>query len=193
MPDNFSPTAAPRQGLSQERGPVARELLLELFRHMGLGAEVTLRPGGDEIVLQARMGEGAEGAGLGGGRPTMQEPISYLLSKMVNRGVPEGGPRAVVRIGFGEAVAPESPVQTEETDPDLIALGRLLVERANKLGKTLTVGPMTARERRSLHVAVKDVGGATTRSEGDSLLRRVLIIPDPAGSTAESSSPSAHG
>jgi spoIIIJ-associated protein len=177
-PTEQKPQSSGRSQLTQERGPVARDLLMELFKRLELPAEVTLREGGEEIALHAKMGDGAEAAGLAGDRPTMQEPIAYLLSKMVNRGVPEGGARAFVKLSFGDAPPVMTEAPAEETDPELVALGKQLAERAKKIGKTLVVGPMGARERRSIHVAVKEVGGATTRSEGDGLSRRVLVIPD---------------
>ncbi len=171
-------TSASRAQVAKERGPAAKEMLAELFKHLGLPAELTLREGGEEIVLHARMGEGAGAAGLAGDHPTMQEPIAYLLSKMVNRGLAEGGPRAYVKLTFGDVISLLSESSAGETDPELVVLGKMLAERARKLGKTLAVGPMGARDRRSIHVAVKEVGGATTKSEGEGLLRRVLVVPE---------------
>ncbi len=175
-----NPARSGRAQVAQDRGPMARDLLLELFRLLGLGVVVSLREGGEEIALHVKVSEGAEAAGLAGDRPSMQEPLAYLLSKMVNRGLPDGGPRAFVKLSFGDA-PPSEQAPVEETDPEIVALGKDLAERAKKLGKTLTVGPMSARERRSVHVAVKEAGGATTRSEGDGLQRRILIVPEPAG------------
>ena len=186
------PASTGRAQISKERGPLARDLLVELFKRLGLPAEITLREGGEEIALHARMGEGAEAAGLAGERPTMQEPIAYLLSKMVNRGGQDGGLRAYVKLSFGDAPPPPGEAPVEETDPELVTLGKELAERAKKLGKILVVGPMGARDRRSIHVAVKEVGGATTRSEGEGLSRRVLVIPDNQ-SSPQASAPGAQG
>jgi len=177
MQPETSPIRPGRAQVAKERGPLARDLLVELFRLLGVGAEVSLREGGEEIALHAKLGEGAEATGLGGERPAMQEPLAYLLSKMVNRGLPDGGPRAFVKLSFGDA-PPAEQASTDDTDPEIVTLGKELAERARKLGKTLTVGPMSARERRSIHLAVKEAGGATTRSEGDGLQRRILIVPD---------------
>src|ERR1700677_1547642 len=146
------PTRSGRAQVAKERAPMARDLLSELFRLLGLPIEISLREGGEEIALHAKVGEGAETAGLAGDRPSMQEPLAYLLSKMVNRGLPDGGPRAFVKLSFGDA-PPSEQAPGEETDPEIVLLGKELAERAKKLGKTLTVGPMSARERRSIHLA----------------------------------------
>ena len=179
MQPEATPTLPGRSEVVKQRAPMARDLLLELFRLLGLPIEISLREGGEEISLHAKVGEGAEAAGLSGDRPSMQEPLAYLLSKMVNRGLPDGGPRAFVKLSFGDAPPSEQSAEAiDETDPEIVLLGKELAERAKKLGKTLTVGPMSARERRSIHVAVKEAGGATTRSEGDGLQRRILIVPE---------------
>jgi spoIIIJ-associated protein len=176
MPE-ANPSSPGRAQVVKDRAPMSRDLLLELFRLLGLQVEISLREGGEEIALHAKVGDGAEAAGLSGDRPSMQEPLAYLLSKMVNRGLPDGGPRAFVKLSFGDA-PPVEQSAIDDTDPEIVTLGKALAERAQKLGKTLTVGPMSARERRSIHVAVKEAGGATTRSEGDGLQRRILIVPE---------------
>jgi spoIIIJ-associated protein len=154
------------------RGTLAKNQLVKLFEHLRVGAEVDVAESGEEITLHVKLGDGATEIGLAGERPLLQEPLAYLLSKMVNRGAREGGPRAFIRLDLGQG-APAA----DEVDGELLALGKELAARAQRLGKTLTVGPMSARERRSIHLAVKEHGGATTRSEGDGLLRRILIVP----------------
>ncbi len=180
MQPEANPSSSGRAQVAKDRAPMARDLLTELFRLLGLQVEIALREGADEISLHARVGEGAEAAGLSGARPSMQEPLAYLLSKMVNRGLPDGGPRAFVKLSFGDA-PPLELSSIDDTDPEIVTLGKALAERAQKLGTTLTVGPMSARERRSIHLAVKEAGGATTRSEGAGLQRRILIVPETPG------------
>jgi len=46
------------------------------------------------------------------------------------------------------------------------------------LGKVLAVAPMSARERRQIHLALVGVEGVSTRSEGEGLFRQLLIIPE---------------
>ena len=162
--DNNSPVPS--------RGELAKERLLTLLGHLKVGAEVGVAENGEEITLHVKLGEGAPEIGLAGERPAMQEPLAYLLSKMVNRGAPEGGPRAFIRLDLGQGAS-----AADEVDAELFALGKGLAAKAKQLGKTLTVGPMPASARRAIHLAVKEEGGAITRSEGEGLLRRILIVP----------------
>jgi spoIIIJ-associated protein len=53
-----------------------------------------------------------------------------------------------------------------------------LAEKAVRSGKVITINPMPSRERRVIHLALADVSGVTTRSDGQGAERRVRIIPD---------------
>jgi predicted RNA-binding protein Jag len=37
---------------------------------------------------------------------------------------------------------------------------------------------MGSRERKAIHLAVKESGGVTSRSEGEGAARRLLVVPD---------------
>lgn len=60
----------------------------------------------------------------------------------------------------------------------LRALAMKLGEKAKADGKTVTVTPMNAHDRRIFHITLDGQNGLKTRSEGDGLMKRVMIIPD---------------
>jgi spoIIIJ-associated protein len=53
-----------------------------------------------------------------------------------------------------------------------------LAESARRTGKVLAVAPISARERRQIHLALVGVEGVSTRSEGEGLFRQLLVIPE---------------
>ena len=57
------------------------------------------------------------------------------------------------------------------------SLARALAERALVEGKGVRLSPMSAHDRRIVHVALQDMEGIATQSEGDGLLRNLLIVP----------------
>ncbi len=59
----------------------------------------------------------------------------------------------------------------------LAELAKKLAERATQEHKVVKLSPMSAHDRRVFHLTLKDLGGVVTRSEGDGLFRRLLIIP----------------
>ena len=56
---------------------------------------------------------------------------------------------------------------------------RPLAEAAKRTGKILAVAPISARERRQIHLALVDEEGVSTRSEGEGIFRQLLIVPGP--------------
>jgi spoIIIJ-associated protein len=54
-----------------------------------------------------------------------------------------------------------------------------LAEAARRTGKVLAVAPMSARDRRAVHLALVDVEGVSTRSEGEGIFRQLLVVPGP--------------
>src|SRR5439155_26220650 len=59
----------------------------------------------------------------------------------------------------------------------LTALAFRLADKAKKTGRTVTLNPMNPRDRRVVHVALKDDPEVGTRSHGDGHYRKVAIMP----------------
>jgi len=49
-------------------------------------------------------------------------------------------------------------------------------ERVNETGQMLQLEPMSALERRWVHLALRDQEGVTTQSIGEEPMRRVVVI-----------------
>jgi spoIIIJ-associated protein len=73
----------------------------------------------------------------------------------------------------------------EEGDPAVKAMAERLAASAKKMGKVLAVAPISARERRQIHLALVGTGDITTRSEGEGIFRQLLIIPGARGARGE--------
>jgi spoIIIJ-associated protein len=163
---------------SGERGAKAAALLSTLLGHLGVTAEIQPFESGDAITLRLKVTSGGEAVGLVEPRAPLWEPVAYLIGKMMTRD-PER--RCSVSLDTGGQTpigAPPPAAAVEEPDEELLKLGRFVAERAKQVGKVLVVGPMGSRERKAIHLAVKELGGVTSRSEGEGAARRVLVVPD---------------
>ena len=94
------------------------------------------------------------------------EAVQYLVNRVVNPDV-EG--RKWVNLDVGGF--------REEGDPAVAAMAARLAASAVKMGKVLAVAPISARERRQIHVALVGQDAVTTRSEGEGIFRQLLIVP----------------
>ncbi|OCC16381.1 RNA-binding protein Jag [Dissulfuribacter thermophilus] len=54
---------------------------------------------------------------------------------------------------------------------------RRMAEKAKKIGRSVSLDPMNAKERRIVHLAIKKIKGVTTKSVGEGASRRVVIVP----------------
>jgi len=65
-----------------------------------------------------------------------------------------------------------------DADPAVQAMAARLAAAARRIGKTLAIAPMSARERRLVHLALVNAEGVSTRSEGEGLFRTLLVEPE---------------
>ncbi len=52
-----------------------------------------------------------------------------------------------------------------------------MAEKAKRIGRSVSLDPMNAKDRRLVHLAVKRIRGVTTKSIGEGPDRRVIIVP----------------
>jgi spoIIIJ-associated protein len=63
----------------------------------------------------------------------------------------------------------------------LEALAQRMGEKALSTQAIVPLSPMSAHDRRIVHMTLADMDGVTTRSEGEGEDRRVLVVPVSAG------------
>ncbi|MFP4037695.1 MAG: protein jag, partial [Desulfobacteraceae bacterium] len=59
----------------------------------------------------------------------------------------------------------------------LTQLALRMGEKARRIGKPVTTNPMNPSDRRTVHMALKDQEDLETRSRGEGLMKKVVIIP----------------
>ena len=128
---------------------------------------------GADVAVEAR--ETAEAIGLAlTPRPgnaveltgALVEAIQVLATRVAN---PHGEGRKVVNLDVGGF--------PEDGDPVVTAMAERLAAAARRMNQVLAVAPISARERRQIHVALVEAEGVSTRSEGEGLFRTLLIVP----------------
>ena len=60
----------------------------------------------------------------------------------------------------------------------VIEIAMKAVERAERSGRPVSLRPMSPQERRMVHIAIREVQGVTSSSEGSGDNRHVVIIPN---------------
>lgn len=170
-----TPQAASHSGATNAQTERALQFVRTILKNMQMDAEVTLAPddgegSADEIRLEI---EGPDAGRVIGKRGVVLEAIQYLTTRIVHKPGEERRHVAVDAEGY-----------RARHEDQLAQMAKKLGERVRREGKIITFDPMSARDRRVVHMALKDVPGVRTESNGEGSDRRVQIIPDRAPGAA---------
>jgi len=162
---------ADEPAVTDERAAEAREAgveaLEEMLRLMGVDAEVVVKPGtgSSEFILDI---QGDSSALLIGRRGQTLEALQHIMSRIVAEKVGPDGPQPVVDVEDYRGRRVRS----------LEDMALRLGEKAKRSRKTQGIDALSARDRRIVHLALKDDPWLTTKSLGQGAYRRLLIVPE---------------
>jgi len=150
---------------------LAIESLTQLLELMEIDCEVTLRapetPGDGLGRASAVLDVDGDDLGLLiGRRGTTLAALQYIVNVMVNRKMDT---RVLVNID-----AEHYKRRREET---LLGLARRMADHVRQTGRSVTLEPMPAAERRIVHLALAQDELVTTGSVGEGESRKVVIYP----------------
>lgn len=163
MTEESAATVPPITDPEAMQDPV--QVLEEIARLMGYEVSVQAEEGDDHLLLNMT---GETSADLIGMKGQTLDALQYLVNKIVGRERANDRPVVVDCGGY-----------RERRTQALTELAHVLSDKAVRLGSTIAVNPMSAHDRRIIHMALREVEGVSTRSEGDGDNRRLLIVPQP--------------
>ncbi|NOY90340.1 MAG: KH domain-containing protein [Deltaproteobacteria bacterium] len=138
-------------------------ILEEILDRMDLDVDVDVREDGEKIVLDL---DGPDVGRVIGKKGMTLDALQFLLNKIVNR-FPDGRRHVVV----------DSGDYRERHDNGLISMARREAKRVVTEGEVVTLEPMSARDRRVIHLSLAKFEGVTTASHGQGMQRRIQIMP----------------
>ena len=146
---------------------VSVDVLTEILRLMGVAAEVVVKPGTgpSEFVLDIR---GDSTALLIGRRGQTLEALQHILSRIVTEKLGPDDPQPIV----------DAEDYRGKRVRSLEDMALRMGENAKRSRKTQEIDALSARDRRVVHLALKDDPWLTTESVGSGAFRRLLIIPE---------------
>ncbi|MDB4974904.1 MAG: RNA-binding protein Jag [Myxococcaceae bacterium] len=165
---------APRPRSSYDddgKAEAARRVTQGILDRMDLEASVHVRENDEAVVLDI---DGPDAGRAIGKKGMTLEALQFLVNKIVNRDPDE---RRHIVLDSGD--------YRERHDNGLISMAKREAKRAVTAGRPVTLEPMSARDRRVIHVSLSNFPGITTRSEGEGLERRLQIIPARGGRGGE--------
>jgi spoIIIJ-associated protein len=142
----------------------AKKTLQDILRLLEVEATVDLKEESERILLNIK----GDGSGLLIGRKGQTlDALEYLINKIVHKDA-EDKKRIVV----------DTENYRLRREDSLVKLAQRLAEKAKRLGRPVTISPMSAHDRRIIHLALQDDKTLRTWSTGSGLYRKVIISPE---------------
>jgi len=159
---------ATAQPTTLEVAPETAAFILEEAKKLlaGFKVQVMLRPDRDEpgvLVLDIR---GRDARSLVGRDAHVMESVQHLLRLLVQRRMP-GAPEVVV----------DADGYWERHDRKLRLLAQRTAEQVAQSGRPVRMRPMPARDRRVIHVTLRNDPRVSTESQGTGAQRAVVVMP----------------
>ncbi|HVB82017.1 MAG TPA: RNA-binding cell elongation regulator Jag/EloR [Candidatus Binataceae bacterium] len=142
----------------------ARAILSQILELMGERGEITTTEEDSEGIELAVKGDGS-GLLIGRHGQTL-DALEYLVNRILARRVKDAVPITV-----------DTESYRERRRRQLHRMALAMAEQTKREHTPVTLDPMPPRDRRIVHLALKDDPLITTRSTGDGFLRVVEIIP----------------
>ena len=145
-------------------GPVGDFLIGTVERMVQGPFELAESTEGDFLIYQLT-GEASERLGGSDGRPI---DALQLLANQVAKDVLDDSPRIVIDVA-GEMA---------DREDSLKRLSERASGRARETGRSVALDPMNSRDRRVVHMALKEEDALATMSIGTGRYRQVLVVPE---------------
>jgi spoIIIJ-associated protein len=150
------------QPLESELAELVRELVTRITAGMGISCRIDVEEREDAIVATC---SGRDLGLLIGRHGQTIDAVQYLVNAVLIRRMP-GTPAVVDAAGY-----------RARREASLSALAHRAADDALRRGERVALEPMTAVERKIVHLELKDADGVETASEGTEPNRFVVVFP----------------
>ena len=143
----------------------ACDFLMGVLDRMGISGDIDVHEEDDKIVLEIQT---THAEVLTGRKGQVMEALQHLVSKVVyrERSGEKGKPFVVDADGY-----------RDKHIERLKALASRMAEKALKTQAIVELSPMSAHDRRIVHMAIAEIPGLSSRSEGEGDDRHILVVP----------------
>lgn len=142
---------------------LAKETLENILALIPVEASVSAEQVDGNIALTI---EGDKSGLLIGRKGKTLDALQFIVNRIVNKTL-DRRTRVVV----------DSENYRQRRRDSLTQMALRMGDKAKRIGKPVTTNPLNPRERRIIHLALKEDGRLNTKSKGEGLLKKVVIFP----------------
>jgi spoIIIJ-associated protein len=148
---------------SPEVMAAAKETLLAILALMKIEAQVKVEDTPEAISLTL---QGADEGLLIGKRGQTLDALQYVVNKILSKQGREN-----------KQVIVDTEDYRKKREEALVSLAEKVSQKVRKTKKPVTLGNMTARERRIIHLALQNDDTVVTMSRGEGHNRKIIVRP----------------
>ncbi len=146
----------------------AKEILAKILDYVNLPTVIEAENRGDHVYLNII----SNGSGLLIGKKGQTlSALQYLVGRILTK-----------ELGQTVPIVVDTENYRARREKSLQDLAKQLSKKVKKTKKPIATGPMSAQDRRIIHLALKDDPLVRTKSKGEGNMRRVVIYPTRASS-----------
>ncbi|MCP4445878.1 MAG: KH domain-containing protein [Myxococcales bacterium] len=146
----------------------AINLLEGMLERMNIEAQVEGEEAKDKLLLRIECDAEEQTQRIIGRRGQVVDAFQHLLNKMLSRDREERGKPVIVDAGG----------YRERHVERLEGLAERSAEKARESGEAVDLNPMSAYDRRIVHMRLAELDGVTTQSEGEGDSRHIVVFPE---------------
>ena len=152
---------AEREDLAEK----ASEFLLGVLERMGVSADIDIKDDTDRTVLEIQTGDTELVIGR---RGVVLDALQHLVNKAVFKEKRDDKTKPLVVDAGG--------FRDKQVDR-LRSLAQRMGEKALQTKQIVELQPMSPHDRRIVHMAIAEMAGLSSRSEGEGEDRHILVVP----------------
>jgi spoIIIJ-associated protein len=141
----------------------AQEVLEKILSLIPIEAAIKADRVDDRIILSV---VGDRSGLLIGRKGKTLDALQYIVNKIVNKA-----------LDMKVDVVIDSEDYRKRREESLAQIARKMGDKAKRMGKPVTTAPMNPHDRRIIHLTIKEDQDLETRSRGEGVMKRVVIIP----------------
>lgn len=147
---------------------VSKKILNTLLEFMGIDAVVEIQKTfTEEDVIQVYLEIIGDGSGLLIGKHgATLDAFQHLVNKITNR-----------KFSGNCNIHVDTENYRKKREENLTLLAKRMGEKAKKTRKPVFLVPLSAKDRKTIHMALKEDRDVQTKSTGEGPMKRVVIIP----------------
>ncbi|HEX4453301.1 MAG TPA: R3H domain-containing nucleic acid-binding protein [Kofleriaceae bacterium] len=151
----------------------ASDFLLGVLERMGISADIDIKEDQDRTVLEIQT---ADTELVIGRRGVVIDALQHLVNKAVfkERGDKD---RDKERGERGKPLIVDAGGFRDKQIERLRSLAQKMATQALETKQIVALQPMTPHDRRIVHMAISEIAGLSTRSEGEGEDRHILVVP----------------